>query len=54
MRKLNTFIVILGAILILSFIGSRINNHLSYSGGDKEESKNLEKFSEIVEYVSTY
>lgn len=54
MRKLNTFIIILGVILILSFIGTRINNHLSYPIGDKEESKNLEKFSEIVEYVSTF
>lgn len=54
MRKLNTFIIVLGAILILSFVGSRINNHLSYPSGSKEESTNLEKFNEIVEYVSSF
>jgi carboxyl-terminal processing protease len=54
MRRTNSFIILLGTILILAFIGSRINDHLNWSVDGVDESQNLEKFNEIVKYVATF
>lgn len=54
MRKTNSLIILLGAILILAFIGSRISNHLGSFISGPVESQNLDKFSEIMQYVSTF
>jgi len=54
MRKTNSFIILLGTILILAFIGSRINDYLNSPIDGVNESQNLEKFNEIVNYVSTF
>ncbi len=54
MRKTNSLIILVGAILILSFVGSRIKQRLGSPFDGKNESQNLEKFNEIVSYVSTF
>ena len=54
MRKTNSLIILVGAILILSFVGSRIKQRLGSPFNGKNESQNLEKFNEIVSYVSTF
>jgi len=54
MKRTNSFIILLGTILILAFIGSRINDHLNSPIDGVNESQNLEKFNEIVKYVSTF
>jgi carboxyl-terminal processing protease len=54
MKKTNSFIILLGTILILAFIGSRITDYLDSPSGGENESQNLEKFTEIVKYVSTF
>jgi carboxyl-terminal processing protease len=54
MKKTNSFIILLGTILILAFIGSRITDHLNSPLDGVDESQNLEKFNEIVKYVSTF
>jgi carboxyl-terminal processing protease len=54
MKKLNSFIVLLGVILILALIGSRITDYLDRPNGGENESQNLEKFNEIVKYVSAF
>jgi carboxyl-terminal processing protease len=54
MRKTNSLIILVGAILILSFVGSRIKQRLGSPFEGKNESQNLEKFNEIVSYVSTF
>ena len=54
MRRTNSFIILLGTILILALIGSRINDHLNSATEGEAESQNLQKFNEIVKYVSTF
>ena len=54
MKKTNSFIILLGTILILAFVGSRINDYLNSPIDGVNESQNLEKFNEIVNYVSTF
>ncbi len=54
MRKTNSIIILIGAILILSFVGSRIKQRLGSPFEGKNESQNLEKFNEIVSYVSNF
>ena len=54
MKKTNSLIILLGIVLILAFIGSRITDHLNSPVDGVKESQNLEKFNEIVKYVSTF
>jgi carboxyl-terminal processing protease len=54
MKKTNSFIILLGTVLILAFIGSRISDHLNSPIDGVNESQNLNKFNEIVKYVSTF
>jgi carboxyl-terminal processing protease len=54
MRKTNSLVILLGAILILSFIGSRISKNLGSTHVGGNETEDLEKFNEIVSYVSSF
>lgn len=54
MKKTNSIIILIGTIFILAFIGSKITDHLNSPADGLNESQNLEKFNEIVKYVSTF
>jgi len=54
MKRTNSFIILLGTVLILAFVGSRIKDHLDSPVGDFDDSQNIEKFNEIVQYVAKF
>ncbi len=54
MKKTNSIIILLGTIVILAFIGSKVTDYLNSPVDGVNESQNLEKFNEIIRYVSTF
>ena len=54
MRRTNSFVILVGAILILAFIGTRINDFLGTPSHRQDEIQNVEKFNEIVNYISAF
>jgi carboxyl-terminal processing protease len=54
MRKSNTTLIIITIILLVILLGYRFGPNLSQFLGISAESKNLRKFTEIVDYISAY
>ena len=54
MRKLNAIIIASSILLILILFGSRFGREIRPILGFDSESRNIGKFTEIVDYISTY
>ena len=54
MRKTNTILLIISIILILFLFGSRFTSSFKNVFRDSKEAENVEKFNEIIRYVSTF
>jgi len=54
MRRTNTILLLTSIILILILIGSRFNRSFVNIFSNSKETKNVEKFNEIITYISTF
>jgi carboxyl-terminal processing protease len=54
MRRTNTILLIVSIILLLILFGSRFNRSFLNIFSDNRETRNIEKFNEIISYISTF